>query len=68
MPDKFDPQPHLDPEDWHEFRRESHRALDEMIDHVRNIRSARSGNRRRPKCFSSSSRHCRTGRAAWARF
>jgi len=33
-----EPEPHLDPEDWQEFRRASHRALDAMIDHVRTIR------------------------------
>ena len=38
MPGDFGPQPHLDPEDWQEFRRESHRALDQMIDHLQGIR------------------------------
>jgi aromatic-L-amino-acid/L-tryptophan decarboxylase len=32
------PQPHLDPEDWEAFRRDSHRALDEMIDHLATVR------------------------------
>jgi len=40
MPGKFGSQPNLDPEDWEDFRRESHRALDEMIDYVENIRNA----------------------------
>lgn len=35
----LDPQPNLDPHDWQEFRQRSHRALDEMIDHVQNIRN-----------------------------
>jgi aromatic-L-amino-acid/L-tryptophan decarboxylase len=29
----------LDPEDWEEFRRQGHRALDAMIDFVRDVRS-----------------------------
>jgi aromatic-L-amino-acid decarboxylase len=33
------PEPNLDPEDWDTFRRDSHRALDEMIDHVAAVRS-----------------------------
>ena len=40
MPDHSATQPHLDPDDWDEFRRDSHRALDEMIDYIRNIREA----------------------------
>jgi aromatic-L-amino-acid decarboxylase len=38
MPDEFVLQPNLDPDDWQEFRRESHRALDEMINYVETIR------------------------------
>ncbi len=33
-----DPEPHLDPTDWDEFARESHRALDEMIAYLKGIR------------------------------
>jgi aromatic-L-amino-acid/L-tryptophan decarboxylase len=39
MPHDLDPQPHLDPENWQEFRRESHRALDEMISYAETIRN-----------------------------
>jgi aromatic-L-amino-acid decarboxylase len=38
MPEHLAPQPHLDPEDWEEFRRASHRALDDMIDHLATVR------------------------------
>jgi glutamate/tyrosine decarboxylase-like PLP-dependent enzyme len=38
MPGECDLEPHLDPDDWDDFRRASHRALDEMIDYVRDIR------------------------------
>jgi len=39
MPGQLGPQPDLDPDDWDDFRRQSHRALDEMIDHIRHIRA-----------------------------
>jgi aromatic-L-amino-acid/L-tryptophan decarboxylase len=32
------PEPDLDPENWEAFRRDAHRALDAMIDHVASIR------------------------------
>ena len=32
------PEPNLDPQDWDTFRRDSHRALDDMIDHVAAVR------------------------------
>jgi len=35
---KQEPEPNLDPEDWDTFRRDSHRALDDMIDHLAAIR------------------------------
>jgi aromatic-L-amino-acid decarboxylase len=31
-------EPNLDPRDWETFRRDSHRALDQMIDHLASIR------------------------------
>ncbi len=48
MPQYFSPPPHqvagnpapenLDPQDWDEFRRNGHRALDEMIDYLATVR------------------------------
>lgn len=35
------PRPDLDPEDWDAFRRASHRALDDMIDHLASVRERR---------------------------
>jgi glutamate/tyrosine decarboxylase-like PLP-dependent enzyme len=31
--------PNLDPDDWEQFRSDSHRALDAIIDHIRDIRA-----------------------------
>ena len=40
MPHHDNPRIDLDPLDWNEFRRESHRALDEIINYVETIRDA----------------------------